>query len=266
MAHIITDPHDFNGQPITNLPDPVNDQDPVTKKYFNDNAGEPGSSNTIYTADDALTGDRTVDLAEHELYFKSGDITLFLLNGEGGEFGRYNELLSPNGTSVIDLWSDKGGNGTAIDILAQNITLNGQTNYNGDGKFLADRAVDLDGKLLSVLNGSVGLLQFDPVGFQTGLSANNGTAGSSLTLNSDLAGANVNFTIGSDDGVNNTNIQGDAIDNSIIYTAAFHTFNGKIINPDIVSKNFVDDASAQTGGVAVGEDYHTDGVKKVRIV
>lgn len=53
--------------------------------------------------------------------------------------------------------------------------------------------------------------------------------------------------------------------NAATYTADTHTFNGKIINPDIVAKNFADDAAAATGGVEIGEDYHTDGVKKVRI-
>lgn len=53
---------------------------------------------------------------------------------------------------------------------------------------------------------------------------------------------------------------------SMVYTSDTHTFNGKIIVPDIVAKNFADDAAAALGGVELGEDYHTDGVKKVRIV
>lgn len=67
-------------------------------------------------------------------------------------------------------------------------------------------------------------------------------------------------------GGNNTKLQVNDINQTIVHTANAHTFNGKIINPDIVAKNFADDIAAAAGNVAIGEDYHTDGIKKVRII
>ncbi len=52
---------------------------------------------------------------------------------------------------------------------------------------------------------------------------------------------------------------------TLAYTADTHTFNGAIINTDLVAANFADDAAAATGLVAVGGLYHTAGVVKVRL-
>lgn len=126
--------------------------------------------------------------------------------------------------------------------------------------------VDLNGKALSFKTPIDDLLFLDPVTFESHLLADDETATSLFRASANLAGNAVTFAMLSSDGTNIVQIIGNPQLNTIGYVAATHTFVGKIINPDIVAKNFADDAAAAIGGVAVGEDYHTDGVKKVRII
>jgi len=58
---------------IENLADPTNLQDAVTKAYC-DASG--GGGNSIYSADDVLVSDRTVDLSSNTLTFTGGEVTI----------------------------------------------------------------------------------------------------------------------------------------------------------------------------------------------
>ncbi len=57
----------------------------------------------------------------------------------------------------------------------------------------------------------------------------------------------------------------DVSGTSVAYTADTHTFNGVILSPDTIPLDFVDDAAAAAGGVAVGQLYHTAGAVKIRL-
>lgn len=90
----------------------------------------------------------------------------------------------------------------------------------------------------------------------------NGEAGISGYAN-DNDGYGVNML--ASNGTNKVQIIGLPVTNEIQYKAVVHKFDGKIINLEIIPKDFPDDTTAAAGGVEIGEDYHDNGIKRVRI-
>lgn len=86
----------------------------------------------------------------------------------------------------------------------------------------------LDGNKLEVQQGGQGLLVIDPPTLSSSLSADDGTGNSNIRLQADVSGGDVNFSIRADDDNNIVQINGDAVANTLAYTADTHTFTGAI--------------------------------------
>lgn len=148
----------------------------------------------------------------------------------------------------------------------------GSTLYTGDGALTGNRNVDLADNKLSFQYDGIDLFVLDPTDGNEKfyLTAWNPTSISYSRIVGNTLESSSNLVIQAlfNDGEQNSSITLNADEGSknIDYSADTHTFNGKIIIPGIVAKNFADDAAAEIGGVEIGEDYHTDGVKKVRII
>jgi len=102
----------------------------------------------------------------------------------------------------------------------------GDTIYTGDGSLAGARVVDLDGNVLSFQQGGNNLLELDPVGFTSTLTATDATAQSLVRVVGDLSGNNVSFEINSNDGTNEVSIAGDGQAQTLSYTADTHNFTG----------------------------------------
>lgn len=99
-------------------------------------------------------------------------------------------------------------------------------------------------------------MALDSANNQAIVAAGDGTGNADLTLVGG-AGGNYTFTLEADDNVNQVTIFGDAVAESITYTAIHHNFPGL--------QDFADDAAAAVGGLAIGDLYRTASVVKVRV-
>lgn len=89
--------------------------------------------------------------------------------------------------------------------------------------------MDLAGHSLNIQDGLTNnFIVINPQGFLGGIETSDGTAESDMILNADLAGNNVKWRIYSNDGVNESYIEGDAQESSIEYESATNEFTGKV--------------------------------------
>lgn len=120
----------------------------------------------------------------------------------------------------------------------QDIADLGVTIYTGNGSLSGDRIVDANGHFLhisnitnfSVSNGSETLLDIGTL--HSSIESNDGTSRSGLSVIGNV-GDETTFDLFSDNGANLVNIKGDAVANSIAYTADTHTFNTGITITDL---------------------------------
>lgn len=117
----------------------------------------------------------------------------------------------------------------------------------GTGTATGNVTGDLDGNTLSLFGGNSGL-SIDPSVFTSSLSGGDGTASSSFSVSGDLVGTNVGFSIGSNDGSNSISIVGNAIAETLVYSADSHTFTAESNESLRIFKSFV--ASSVSDDVA----------------
>jgi hypothetical protein len=136
----------------------------------------------------------------------------------------------------------------------------GVTIYTGDGSLSADRRVDIAGHDFQIQN-TPSFPRFKIVGTatleETQVFSNDGLGYANLYLKSSSDQGLYEFYLEAFDNVNHIEIEGNAIENQIEYSAGNHVFNGL--------GDFADDAAAAIGGVPINGLYHTAGAVKIRL-
>jgi len=179
---------------------------------FNGALGTP-TSGTISTG--VTIGDVTMNVsgtdAEGDMYYRNSSGVLTRL---------------PVGTAAqhlvggtIPQWVDTSAGGGGSSLFPTT----------GTGTATGNVIGDLDGNTLEVQQGGQGLLVIDPSSLTSSLSADDGTGNTRITLQSDVTGGDVNFIIRTDDDNNIVQIAGDAVANTLEYSADTHTFTGDIV-------------------------------------
>lgn len=115
----------------------------------------------------------------------------------------------------------------------------------GTGTATGNVTGDLNGNTL-LISSSDNALSINPTSFTSSLSGGDGTASASFNASGDLVGTNVGFTVTANDGSNSVSIVGNAINETIEYTADSHTFNIPIsgsFKVDVNGNTFVDIAA-----------------------
>lgn len=229
-----------------------------------------GGANKKVTINDLLPvhlqADRTVDLNGNALQFQYGGNNFLLIdptvNGENSQLAAFN--------------STGGGSYASDDLITTDVLAEFYMNAAFDGESKVVEIHGLTNTTTSELTytadthtfnaGANQYLKLDGVGFITDIEASDGTASSRSRYRGDLVGNHVSFSLVSEDGTTDgVEIFGDGQAQTIEYTADAHTFNGSVITPDLLALDFVDDAAATGGGVAVGQWYHTSGTLKIRL-
>lgn len=168
--------------------------------------------------------------------------------------------ITLGGTATAPIINASGGGSQTLDeVLAEGSPLT------------EDRTVDLDGNKLEFMQGGDQMVTINSSGDNgqfISLAAKGGTLGGAAQMqvySNDVDGYTFIFVADDGTGGHEVSIIGNAANETIIYTADTHTFDGEIINPDLVEADFVDDVSAAAGGIAVGGLYHNAGAVRVRI-
>lgn len=131
--------------------------------------GGPGS-NTIYTADDSLTGNRIVDLNSNTLTFSNGNV---LVTGtvDGRDISVDGTKLDTISTNA-DVTLDEISAGTNITISPTGVISSSggsvDTIYSADGTLSGNRTVDLNSNSLTFTGGNINITDNNKLTFGTG--------------------------------------------------------------------------------------------------
>lgn len=131
--------------------------------------GGPGA-NTIYTADDSLTGNRIVDLNSNTLTFSNGNV---LVTGtvDGRDISVDGTKLDTISTNA-DVTLDEISAGTNITISPTGVISSSggsvDTIYSADGTLSGNRTVDLNSNSLTFTGGNINITDNNKLTFGTG--------------------------------------------------------------------------------------------------
>lgn len=207
------------------------------------------------TGTTTLTGAATIDLDGNTLSFQQGGNNFISIDpSSGSESALLQSINTTDGWNVGNLsaytTNTQGNFALQADfndntkhaqiagyanVTESEITYTADTHvFSGNFKSGSANAWDLDGNTLSVQQGGNNLLELDPTGFTSTLTATDGTAQSLVRVVGDLVGNNVSFEINANDGSSEVSVSGNGQASTLTYTADSHTFNG-IINNNVGS-------------------------------
>lgn len=148
----------------------------------------------------------------------------------------------------------------SVDALSNFISSGGGSSLfptTGTGTATGGVIGDLDGNVLEVQQGGNGLLVLDPTSYSAFLRGTDGTGDTRLQLQSNVTDGDVNFRLRSDDDNNAVEIIGDAVANTLEYSAGSNTFTGNILTS---SDNTYDIGDATNSFKDIyGRTVHLDG-------